>query len=209
MARVRKSSDFKIVKRIINGKKFESIRPTNYSPTKKPAAIKRHLRFNLTVRLASLLKGMQVLYECWGKAKLEGTRGYNRIISYNYKNIAADIPTESVMITPPGFKPPFEEICFSEGSIRIKFEDGFNPTPDKDYLAVVMIPFDPKEKMKVPYEIHKVHFCRIFNSEPLIFNLKNFRSLSQFNRFFIYTSVVRKTPKKLTWSSTHVISGEL
>lgn len=206
MARVHKSVEYKTVKRFINGHEFESIRSTTHKKTKKSTGRRHYAKFGIAAHLASFITKLDILYECWKVAELEGSRGYNRIISYNSGKMTPEGPTDSVIITPPGFEPPFKEFTCADGTINIMFDDKFRINPDSDYMAIIMIAFNPKVKRKIPFEILRIHYNRIIFSNNFSIDLNLFKNISLYNKFIIYSAVMRKTPEKLSWSSTYTIS---
>jgi hypothetical protein len=81
---------------------YISVRPKKYTVKKKLKEVSSKQRFHTAVQLAKTIVRFPDLKEVWDKCNMPGKRGYNRIISANYKFLKDNLPTTENIITPKG-----------------------------------------------------------------------------------------------------------
>lgn len=207
MARVFENSEINIVKRRINDKTFESRRPAHYNKTKNQKGRTHYSKFGSAIKFASFLIKIKALARCWLSAKMDGTRAYNRIILYNAPHMAAGLPTENSIITPPGFKPPFKKVTYTRKEIIVSFNDSFRINKSTDRLVLILVLSNSNNRNSNSFKFLEVSSGKITSREIRIKPVYQML-LKTYDSYILYAAVIKDDPEKLKWSSTFAISGE-
>jgi hypothetical protein len=101
---------------------FISVRPEKYKVKKKLIEVSSKQRFYTAVKLAKTIVTFPDLKEVWDKSNMPGKRGYNRIITANYKFLRNNLPTTENIITPKGRALLFDMLEVSDKKIRCSYD---------------------------------------------------------------------------------------
>jgi hypothetical protein len=103
---------------------YVSVRPKKYTVKKKLRQVGTKQRFHTAVQLAKTVVRYSELKEVWNKCNMPGKRGYNRLISANYKFLKDNHPTTENIITPKGRELIFDMLEVSNKKISCSYSIG-------------------------------------------------------------------------------------
>ena len=93
-----------LVFRRMNGKKFVSVRPDKYKPTKSIKLKKARSKFGTVVKFAVTTNSVPELKEAWKLSREKGSNSYHKIIKANSRLFNTETLTPYNKITPDGLE---------------------------------------------------------------------------------------------------------
>jgi hypothetical protein len=137
---------------------FISVRPEKYIVKKKFTEVSSKQRFYNAVKLAKTIVKFPELKKVWDKSNMPGKRGYNRIISANYKFLMNNNPTTENIITPKGRALFFDMLEVNNKSIRCSFSMAGLIEPPL-CLTYIILFYNP---IKTEYGLNGISVNRFF-----------------------------------------------
>ena len=124
---------------------YVSVRPKKYTVKKKLRQVGTKLRFHTAVQLAKTIVKFSDLKEVWDKCHMPGKRGYNKIISANYKFLIDNHPTTDNIITPKGRELIFDMLEVSNKKISCSYSMGGLIKPPLSITFIILF-YNPRKK---------------------------------------------------------------
>jgi hypothetical protein len=194
-------------------KTFFSRRPKPYDRKRHPNSRKTQDKFAQIVPLAKFINKIPELKNIWKNANIKGRRAFNRVVIYNMNNVKEDRLTEKNIITPPGLKLEVKELIVKDFTINpyLEIMDGFLSSPLQ--AVVVVYAYNSGNENKKDFLLFAVtqeilgaadenRFNIIFTPKLLFIN-----TLSIYNKWIMYFTLIKDDPLNLIWTSTAAFSG--
>jgi hypothetical protein len=141
-----------VVFRDFGDETFISSRPRRYKVQKDFKLGGHKLKFYYSLKITKTIIKIKEFKEVWNKSNMPGKRGYNRMISANYKLLKDGLPSVENIITPKGRALLFD--ILEMNSKGIKFSFGMAGLIKPPFiLQFVFVLFNPIEPKKSLYEI--------------------------------------------------------
>ncbi|MDR3666959.1 MAG: hypothetical protein P4L35_08965 [Ignavibacteriaceae bacterium] len=142
-----------IVGRHFGNEHYVSVRPKKYEVKKKLKQVGSKQRFYHVVKLAKMItRRCPELKEAWNKCKMPGKRGYNRIISTNYKYLKDNLPSTENIISPKGPELLIDMLEVNAKGISLSYDMRGLIKPSF-CLTLMIVFFNPRNKRDALNEI--------------------------------------------------------
>lgn len=207
-----------IVGRHFENEHYISVRPDKYNVKKKITEVGSKQRFHTATKLAQAVIQYPELKEVWDKSKMPGKRGYNRLITANYKLLRDNLPTTDNIITPKGIPLFFDMIEVSNKGINCSYDLAGKIQPPFWLTFIILFynPYDAKDGLtSIAIDRKNVlpqYACQFMDNNgekylgrSVIKDIANYRKL--FRNAILYAAVAStaKGKRGKWWTSTYAL----
>ncbi len=193
-----------LVFRKMNGKRFVSVRPKKYKPTKSIKLKKARSKFGTVVKFAVTTNSVPELKEVWKLSREKGSNSYHKIIKANSRLFNTETLTPYNKITPAGLELKLESASIKSNKldVTISFPSVKTGLP----AALCMVFYFGKDKFFAQTEnIEEAEENDIY-SLSISLNTGIRKALKTKTNFLLYAAVAGKAvKKKVFWTSTTAI----
>ena len=102
-----------------NGKRVVYLRPLHYKKTQSKRAFNLQSRFAVVSKLAQQVNSVCQLSAVWNQSSIKGFSTYHKIIKYNLMIANEEELMSSIVIVPPSFPSPIQELSIKKNNIFI------------------------------------------------------------------------------------------
>jgi len=182
------------VLRYQNGKLIISDRPLLFRKSMSPAWLAERNRFSARVKFAKFLNADKCIKSAWQNAETEGYNSWTKLLKHN--NIRGTAPTTKNIITPGKYHFAVGKICSLGKDFSINRTENYSFNENYN-LSVIIVPFDPVEKISESFEIFSVKGSSLSKEQMAL--------CSRYKKYIMYTAVIKNDGSE--WSNTVAIEG--
>lgn len=194
----------KLVIRQRNGKLILSAKPGKFNTPQDPESIARRNKFRTVSRFTIYLCRIPEIKQLWSEIKIAGCTARGRLMKYNFPGTSEKFPTEMNIITPSnGYFISWAEMT-PDGRVTLQHNSRNDITEDDKILAVMAL-YDPVDSASEAF-IMQDHTA---SCTPGLAIKIDIAGCSGYKKFILYTAILLRRERRLMWSDTFAISGEL
>lgn len=173
-----------------------SERAVDYNKSMTAESVAGRNNFAAKVKFAQFVYNMEGFKEIWGRAELEGTLPWNRIIKYN--RVSGFHPDSDNTITPPVYHFTSAVTCTLSKAFSVVIN---GKTQGRTALRIVLAAYDPINSTDPAFEIIEIRAGEL--------NALEINICWKYRKYILYSAEIRKEGSSVEWSNTVVSEGSI